>query len=550
MTVETTRRSAPGDPFAVLGHVGAAFVIALGALIALVQLLGALGARPLSPGAPGAVTTVGFLGAGVVAFLRMRKLRRRSGRARGWVALAAAPAGLLGVYALAARGLPVGERTEWFMGGDHVRHVIMAAGDQSAGWLTYATTSYPRGWHALLASTWSAFGIRPRVDIIAVTDLSAAMVWGLSVILTLTTAGLASSWTRHRGSSVRLSALAGLLAGSVTLLPSFLGNYQGLGLEGSILGAVVLAVLLRSQLCEPGARALMLSAAAVVVLAHTWQLLLPVAGLAALRSGFAVAGRSRRACAAVAALAVVTLAASAPSLWAVVTDIGISHATDAGVVVPVPWFWLAGGLLGMSVLSLRASGTERWVLLLVVVPALMGVALAAYVGITVDTYYASKMLWHTAALGLAPMSVVTVIAFRRLEDIDAHAGVVGRSVWRGALVLLVLFAGAQPASAYLGLWSTTNGPATLRLLTTPDAEAAQVVWSGEGVGTDTITRVLLDAVRPDPGPLRTPQRILSIEEECRLLRAASAPTVLTDRPPQEVSSRYACTPDVRVIETR
>lgn len=541
------------DPFGAPGDLAAATVVALSALVAVASTLGPLGLRPLVPGVPGLLTLVGFVGVAAVSFTWLRRGVRRCGRptrpATMRLVAVAFPALLLVAYLVAARRLSVGQRIEWYLGGDHVRHFIMTAGEQATGWLSYSGESYPRAWHTLQATTWSALGLRPEADVVALLDLSATLVWLLSALLTLSTASLAATWAHRSGLAPNWSAAAGAAAGFVTLTAWFLGNYQGLGLEGSLVSACTLAAVLRTQVVVPAdARALVVSAAGVVVIAHSWQLLLPVVGLAALRSAVLVARRHGRAgMIGGLALAAASLGAAAPSLVAVVNDIGIDHATDADVEVPVPWVVLGLGLAAAGAFGLRGTPWARWVLALMVLPAVTGLALAGYVGITPDTYYSSKLLWHSAALLLAPLALGAAGLSSALSAAGSRAAAVLRAPAATVALIAMALAAIQPAAAFLGFWSTVDGPTVLRLLTTPGAGTAQVVRSSGDLDTDTLTRTLLDAVRPEPGVLRTPQRPVTLAEECDLLVQASTPVVLSDLAEADVRQRYRCAPDLTIV---
>ena len=64
-------------------------------------------------------------------------------------------------------------------------------------------------------------------------------------------------------------------------MPEVHRAYQALGFESSLVAAVVLAVCLRELLERPGSlSALLVCASSLVVMGHTWQLLLPVTGIA------------------------------------------------------------------------------------------------------------------------------------------------------------------------------------------------------------------------------------------------------------------------------
>ncbi len=552
----TAEEAVPGVPstrdvFGALGDLGAALVIAFAVLLGCVLLLGEIGARPLRPGVAGGLTTLGFL---VVAVLAYGWLTRGRGVAAGspvWTMLVpAAPALVLACYALVARLLPVGTRTEWFLGGDHVRHVLMVAEEQSTGSLSYATWSYPRGWHTLVAALWSTVRVEPRDDFAAAVDIASVAVWSLSVGLALTTAALAATLADRYGLGLRAAALSGAVAGLLTFLPGFLGSYQALGFETSLLGAVTLAAVLRDQLVRPAeVRALVVAAAGLVVLAHTWQLLMPLVAVAALRSGLGVwRRRGVPGLALGAGLAAGVVVVGWPALRAVVTVVGIESATAAGVDVPTPWVVLLLGVAAALLLAAGMSWQDRGVLLLMGVPAFTGLALAAWLGITPGTYYASKLLWHTASLLLAPIAVATVVAAVRVAHARRAVARLARVLGAPAAALAALFLVVQPAGAFVGVWSTVDGPLLLRLVQAPSSAQAQVVWTGTSGGTDTVSRSFLDSVRPDPGPLTSPRERLTIEDECDLLEAAEDPTVLTTMTEEAAVERYACVPSLRVIK--
>ncbi|MBD3783345.1 MAG: hypothetical protein IE926_10390 [Micrococcales bacterium] len=536
------------DPFGALGDLGSAALVAVAGLLALMTLAAPLGWRPLRSQA----ASVGLLVLlAVVAVLALRVLRRGRGPSAPRTAqlVTAAPALLVVGWAVAARFLPVGVRTEWYLGGDHVRHLVLTAEEQAAGVLGYDVESYPRAWHTVVALVWSAAGLRPEDSVTAVVDLGALLAWLLSAALALTTAALAASLGSRTGLGLRASAGAGFVAGCVTAWPFFLATYQALGLEGSLVAASVLAVVLRARLTDPtGARGFVVAVAGGVVLAHTWQLLLPVAALAALgpARGLLRAGRRGRLVLAVGLL--VGAVAAWPALLAVVTRVGVQHASDADVVSPVPWAFLAlgAGAAGVLVLRRRHRRTAT-VLALMAVPAVTGVLLALYVGVSPLAYYPSKLLWHTAVLGLAPLAVVVVGLALRVDRASFRGASLLRVVGGGGLATVLVFALLGPFAAFTGGWSTTDGPTVLRAVSAPGAGDAQVVWTDGPVVTDTVARILLAAVRPTSGGIARPQSSLTVEQECALLRAADAPAVLSDHPVAEVRARYACVPDVRVV---
>ncbi len=187
------------------------------------------------------------------------------------------------------------------------------------------------------------------------------------------------------------------------------------------------------------------------------------------------------------------------------------------------------------------------VLALAALPALTGLVLAAVVGVTPETYYPSKLLWHTALLGLAPLAVGVVAVALRVDRARFRGSSVVRVLGGGGVAVVLLYAVLGPAAAFAGSWSTVDGALVLRLLDTPGAGTAQVVWSDGPLVTDTVTRILLQAVAPEPGAERVPQESLTVPAECGLLAAAPEPRVLTNQPEESVRSRYACVPELRVL---
>jgi hypothetical protein len=73
-----------------------------------------------------------------------------------------------------------------------------------------------------------------------------------------------------------------------------------------------------------------------------------------------------------------------------------------------------------------------------------------------------------------------------------------------------------------------------------------VVWLGAR-GDDTIGRILLDFYRAGTTTKRTPQEPQSLAGECRLLREAATPTVLSDQAADAVRARYSCVPSARLV---
>jgi hypothetical protein len=456
-------------------------------------------------------------------------------------------------YALATRMLPMGQRTEWFLGGDHVRHLLFVAEERAVGNLSYADQVYPRAWHTLLAAMWSTTGagLNPA-GLRSLVEVMASATWCLPAVLSIATGALAVEVATRSGLSGGAASATGLLAAAMVLWPPFLSVYQALGFENSLVGAIVLAVVARQVInsSEHTLRPLLVVLGGTVVCAHTWQLLLPAVGVAVAQQWSRIARTRSRANVGVPLLMTLLGAwAAFPGVLAVVQKLGIQHATDAGVEAPLPVALLLAGLISSTLLAVRGRRDCALALLwlITVVPALTAVSVALRVGIGLSVYYPSKLLWHSAALGLVPLAVVAVaassgMARHRIRAMASLARVIGPAV----LSLVVAFALVTPAGAFVGAWSTSRGREVVAAITSPGAAHAQVVWLGAR-GDDTISRILLDFYRVDRTRERTPQPPLNVAEECELLRAATRPTVLSSAPPAQVRTRYACISGLRVV---
>ena len=64
---------------------------------------------------------------------------------------------------------------------------------------------------------------------------------------------------------------------------------------------------------------------------------------------------------------------------------------------------------------------------------------------------------------------------------------------------------------------------------------------------DAIARSLLDVLRVADTKERAPQAMLSIAEECELLRRAGRPLVASTAAEDAVRERYSCVPEVAIL---
>ncbi|QKE85499.1 hypothetical protein [Arthrobacter sp. NEB 688] len=562
----STARSSRPLPRDAAGPVADALVLvvlllACGVVVATAADL--LGLRPFVSRGPAVGATLVVLAPVLAVAAHLRRARAgdrpagRTGR-RGEVGralLVAAPALLLVAVLVWSLSLPTAQRLEWFIGGDHVRHVVLVADERARGALDYSQRNYPRAWHTTVALGWSLTGPPSgRADLVGLLGLMSALVWMLSAALALATSSLTSAAARRVRLGPWTAAAAAAAAGAATLWPAFLANYQALGFEGSLTAALVVAVALREVLVRPASLVASLTAwAGLLVMANTWQLLLPVSGLLALaatvaRVRAAGPGGRRRRLAEAAALVSVTALSSVPAMTAVVGTVGVGHAVVADVEAPVPLWLLGVGLAALGVLAARYRHDRGMLLVLAVsvLPALTALGLAVRLGIPVTRYYPAKLLWHTTVLGLAWTAVVAGGAWAG-AGARALPGLLGRAVLGTAAGAVALGAVVTPLGAFSREWSTVDAATVLRLLEVPGAERAQVVWSSGPLVTDAATRILLDGYRPEAGRVDTPQGGLTVAQECDLLRAATDPTVLSDHPQDEVRARYACVAGLTVL---
>jgi hypothetical protein len=94
---------------------------------------------------------------------RRQALRALGGSDEG-LELALGPGALMATYGLASWALPLARRVEWFLGGDHVRHLVFVGDLNSTGYLGYGPETYPHAWHTLMAMELSVGGVTQGPD--------------------------------------------------------------------------------------------------------------------------------------------------------------------------------------------------------------------------------------------------------------------------------------------------------------------------------------------------------------------------------------------------
>ncbi len=542
-------RSRPEPEPVAGGDIGAAAVVALATVTSVAVVAAGLGWPVLGsrPASLSLLVVALAAGGGLVWWLRRPTVPHRG---PGTLMLAV-PGLAVVVTAIVVllRGAPGG--VEWFLNGDHPRHAFFVATVWDEGNLSFAVGSYPRGWHAALAAVWSATGA--GLDPASVSRLLLEMAVAslmLSAVLALATAHLGHALAMRAGLGRRAALVVGLFAGAATLLNPVLANYQALGYENSLLTAVVLAVCCREVLVRAGTRvSLLVCSAGLVVVAHSWQLLLPPVAAAAawcawvaLRRG----GPGERVTAVVCGLA--ACAVGAPGVAAIIGRTGLAGATRPGPDSPIPMVFLVLGTVAALVLAAqRRDGALRTVAAATLLPAATAAALSLRLGIPLLHYYPSKLLWQAAVLALPWVAVAGALALGvALERWPGASGVV-RGVAGALGGVFVAYTLLMPWGSQLGVWSTVDAGRVLAAIDTPSAKGATVVWLQDTVTTDSVARILLDTLRVADHQERALQSGLTVAQECALLGRAERPVVLSTAPEEVVRQRYSCVPELTVL---
>ena len=525
------------------------FVVIVAVVISVATVAGQLDWAVLRS-RPGGVAVLTI--AALTGFVTWRWHQRGTLKDRGLRSLALAMPALVVVAAAVVgtlRGVPLG--LEWFLNGDHPRHVVYVADTWAQGNLSYAVEAYPRGWHSALAAAWSVVGAGLHgAGVVHLLEVMAAASLLLSALLALGLAHLGHALGIRAGLSRDGSVCVGVIVGGLSLLNVFLANYQALGYENSLLSAVALVACGREVLLRAGSTiALVVCASGVLVVAHSWQLLLPSAALAALWCAVVTlrshAAGPRRA---LVVLVPLTLAMAMPAFVAVVGSVGLEHAAEVGPRSPVPVAFLTLGLVALLGLTVaRRDPAMTCLAVFTALPAVTALGLAAGLGLDLMRYYPSKLLWQTSLLVVSWLVVACALGLRAVVSHATTASAVRVAV--GTTVgLLLIYAAVQPWGAQAGAWSTVDGRRVIAAVTAPGASNAKVVWLEDTLTTDAVTRSLLDVFRVEQTQKRSPQARVSIAEECGSLRAADRPVVLSTASEGDVRRRYSsCSSTLEIL---
>ncbi|KQZ90663.1 hypothetical protein ASD62_16570 [Phycicoccus sp. Root563] len=545
------RRGARGLPAALPG----AFVVVTVSALVAGLLASAFGVNLLgSVAASRAVLALLSLALGVLAWraagddpVRLALPSRASVLRRGWLAPT-----LVTVALGAAPVLGPASRYGWIFAGDHLRLMLMAADEWEAGGLTYATNPYPRAIVTLQVLCWTASGGRvDQAGLVSLSRVMACVLWLVLVMVVLGASLVARSAARALDAPPRAAGLAGFLAGWLVLLPMFAADYMARGFESSLVAVACLLAIAVEVLRPWDRRSLVVAASALAVLSHTWQLVLPGAGVGYLVLLWgAVRGGSARQRWSAGVVTVAGAIIALPGVLALLKPVGgvpVSHAASGGdvptpVLVPLAVVVAAVGYLAWS---RRRPAPVVVVLLMGGVTVGLAFVLARSVGVAISSYYPNKILWVGADVLLAFVGIALAVLLVRLDGVGGwrRVGLVPVGL---ASALVVVVAGLSMLSAPLGSWSTVDGDEVVHALRSPGAGQADVFLTQEPGPFEHTVQIMIRFFHAGSryGDLPTG----SVAEQCAVLTVSRTPTVLTTLDPQVARDRFACVPAVRVVQ--
>lgn len=473
-----------------------------------------------------------------------------AGHSRVELIVSTLPAGVMALLWILIAASPLGTATSWFLSGDHLRHLALVTRTLDAGALEYTSQSYPRGWHAALALLWSSSGLdRDAEGLAALIRLQSLATWLVLVLIALALGLTASTLTRSRDDRPLVTGAAGCLTGALVVGRGFFGDYVPRGFQTSLVALLIVsAVVLRLTRSRSDRGALVVASVGVMLMAHVWQVLLPVVGLLlvlVLRERWR-APLPRRSLVADVVVLLAATALAVPGVLGALHGYGVGAIAVPGDVPPPALGWIVVVALSGAVLAMR---TPRGYLtpLVVAVGASVVTALGLMLvsGVGWSSYYPNKTIWTAAALGLP---LVCAAASGLLPR--SVSGVAGRAVVAlvaSVVMGLVTLSLAAPVAGVRGAWSAADGDVVIDTVTTPAAADAAVVWAVGSEVDDATSQLLLDfysATSTTP-PLGLAPR--GIDEQCRLLEEAGAPLVLSDAVEADVRSRFTCVPQLDIV---
>ena len=244
-------------------------------------------------------------------------------------------------------------------------------------------------------------------------------------------------------------------------------------------------------------------------------------------------------------IVVAAVASVVPLLLALSRDVGLAHAGAFGAVDPLSFPWVVLGIVCTTLLAKRT-----WVGVLPAATIGMGAVSALVIAqrsnAALSDYYPAKMLWLSAVLGVPAVWALGVWGVGDFGGLTAVPARVARSAV-GTLVLTLLVVDLMtPAATLVQAAVMSDAKRVLTAATSTGADRTQVVWRATDTATlDVFVRILIDFYSPSRSA--TPVAELSVAEECKLLRSARIPSVLTTRTPGQAASRYGCVSGVQTI---
>ena len=335
-------------------------------------------------------------------------------------------------------------------GTDFLRHLWMVAEVRRGGDLSFGEASYPRAFHALGAWMTALLDVPTTADALWRAGAPVAFVMlGLLLMAAMSASAQLVGQIVHAGWP---SGVAALLTAAAFLQTAWFSSFLAFGNVMNMLVAVALMTLLAAGL-EPeviGSRSgTLLSSAALVVAANSWQLLLPVVAAASVPwiLGFVRAERHRRADWAVWSLGalvvlhgVLGLLPNAQSVTGVVQTVGVP--TVSNLFRPDWWWWVALAFCFAGIVVAYRRGLRSWALatsftLLVSGLVVLGIVLATGSSWELLRYYPAKALW-TALVVVIPVAVGGFIWLVRTLWMGTVAfPLVPGAIGRGAIALVL-----------------------------------------------------------------------------------------------------------------
>ncbi len=458
LAVMILSRALAGRPRSVLASMPAAALLTAALLVAVLTAASAVGVPVLSSAA-GTRLMLGLLSTAAGAAVACRR-SPRAGLANRSEMMACAPAGTLLVLGalLSRQDLPdaVGG---FLIGWDNGAHALYSAEIARAGELSYEDRSYPRGLHAIVALVLTArrpLAMTPASfeDLLRVQSLT---VWVLFSLLACTVALTTLRLGALQRFPAPLAVTAGVGAGLATLSPYFFGFTMKFGFETSIAVALVLAVVTLELLQGRGAsRTLLITAAGVLLTAHTYQLLLPVVAVPLLAAGVTLLRHQRRAWPLTLGLAAALILTAGPPVWAVARNEGVAAVATPGATAGLPLFWVLAGALSaiwLAAIRVRHARLLASMVLVVIATALCSAWLS---GATLSSYYPRKLFWHAAVLALPMLVVVATSALLGFTRWTRHVPVIrilSGAVGGFTMIVLAFLAVPGPYMAVSGGWN-------------------------------------------------------------------------------------------------